>query len=102
MNEVPAIVVAAGAILEHFRYVQYPSEREYAEAVALSTKEAKVRDAALEVMRLYFTEEKSYNEHCDEIEETELPGGWEVVDPIDFTKEKERDERPTDQPRMDD
>ena len=101
MNDIPAIVVAAGIFLEHCRYVQYPNEREYAEAIVLSKKEATVQEAALEVMRLYFKEERAYNEP-DEIDEPEPSRGWQVVDPVGFVKEKERDEQPTKQPRRED
>ena len=106
MNEMPSIVVAAVSFLEHCRYVRYPTEREYAEAVALSKAEAKIEAEALEVLRLYFTEERTYNEpdSCSEQwDESSYTGlDPEIQKQIVFVEEKERDERPTNQPRLED
>ncbi len=93
MIEIPGIVIAAQVFLDHCRALTETSG-EYTQTVPeLSKMEEKVRATALEVLRLYFTEEKAYNP-------LSATAGTKVRAFIDLLREAEIDERLTDQSRL--
>jgi len=96
MSDAPAVVMVALAFLEHCRFLQEVEDETISVPRDLPSSDKKVREEALKVLRVYFKSPKAYN--------APAPNPWLPVDGghVVFVRSEERDERPANQPRLED